>query len=375
MVPIVKSAFKKAVRLFILFVGLLVFVESLSFGVVITVNYIPFGKPYELGSVRYNPSTTFIRENIPRATENNRLADDPSDNRLIWFFGGSTTWSHTQEDARTLPSLVLQELNKNKERIRFSAVNFGMKAFNSLQEEGYLHQMLAGRNDRPDLVIFYDGANDAIYLSQCRDIRGHYGFRRIRALVESRPGGFLGLFRPLNAYIRASYMKELWDKLRQVAVPLQEESGLLAEYGKVLEKRYDYIHRVAWAHEARFLMFLQPIRYVSGPASTPEAAEGRSGPINRLAAMSMLSFNYQNVYRRIRNSLDGKPYFHDLSSCLDFGPRGAYQDDGIHLTDQGRQEVARAMSRIILEKAAAPARPKGIANPRPARPIPTPWTG
>jgi lysophospholipase L1-like esterase len=345
-----KTILRRILRIGATLAGVLLLLEALCFGVILVSNYLIYGKPHELATIKYNPATIFIRENIPRPTRHNRTAPDPADNRLIWFFGGSTTMSDTRDHALTLPSLVVSELNKAQERISFSAVNFGMSAFNSLQEAHFLQQMLAQRGDRPDLVIFYDGANDAGYLSQYRDIRGHFGFRRVRALVESQAKGFLGLFRPINAYLKSSFIKELYDKINQVMIPLKEDSDLLSEYGLSLEKRYDHIQESVMARGGRFMLFLQPIRHLEEKHPSSQKRSAGGGLLERLSGLTVYGHNTRVVYRGIRDRLAGKEYFRDISDCLDSGKGTLYKADGVHVTDQGRREVAVVMSRIIQEK-------------------------
>ncbi|MEZ5083948.1 MAG: SGNH/GDSL hydrolase family protein, partial [Bacteroidales bacterium] len=75
----------------------------------------------------------------------------------LFFFGGSTMWGSGVRDKFTIPSLVGNELAKNK----FSAdiTNLGESGYVSMQEVVKLNLELK-KGNIPDIVVFYDGAND-----------------------------------------------------------------------------------------------------------------------------------------------------------------------------------------------------------------------
>ena len=120
----------------------------------------------ESSPVRYQPytvwrrrpfqgHTTTVEVNGSRTTHYN--SEDP--NALnIWMFGGSTTWGVGAPDQETISSLLSKSLN---ERLVSTHVrNLGERGFVSTQEVVYLlRELQAGH--QPNVVIFYDGVNDA----------------------------------------------------------------------------------------------------------------------------------------------------------------------------------------------------------------------
>lgn len=76
----------------------------------------------------------------------------------VWMFGGSTAYGYFQRDAHTLAS----ELAKRAylDGIRLEVTNFAIPAYTLWQEVDRFQYLLTVEPDRPDLVLFYDGANE-----------------------------------------------------------------------------------------------------------------------------------------------------------------------------------------------------------------------
>ncbi len=91
--------------------------------------------------------------------------DDDAAGPVVWFFGGSTVFGEGQRDDHTIPSEVARLAEADGHPIR--AVNFGVQADSDYQSMLRLEQALALRRPLPDLVVFYDGANEVTqHLSQ-----------------------------------------------------------------------------------------------------------------------------------------------------------------------------------------------------------------
>ncbi len=85
----------------------------------------------------------------------------------------------------TIPSNLAALINRPEATDKIVVTNYGENSFNSLLETKYLHKLLLENAELPDLIIFYDGANDCLYFNQYRTPQAHYGYRRLRGLVES----------------------------------------------------------------------------------------------------------------------------------------------------------------------------------------------
>ena len=83
----------------------------------------------------------------------------------IFMFGGSTMWGTGVRDDATLASIVARRLTDAGQEVEVT--NYGQIGYVSTQEVMLLFQLLReGR--RPDLVVFYDGINDAYAAYQNR---------------------------------------------------------------------------------------------------------------------------------------------------------------------------------------------------------------
>jgi lysophospholipase L1-like esterase len=79
--------------------------------------------------------------------------------KKIYFFGGSAMTGYGVKDNETIPSYIAQRLNT--QGVRYHFFNYGQIRYNSNQELLFLLLQLKEGNI-PDLVIFYDGFNDAV---------------------------------------------------------------------------------------------------------------------------------------------------------------------------------------------------------------------
>ncbi len=81
----------------------------------------------------------------------------------VWFFGGSTTFGEAQRDEHTIPSEIARIAAEAGTPIR--VVNYGQRSWTAWQEALLFEQLSSGRR-RPDLVVFYDGANEVFQQRQ-----------------------------------------------------------------------------------------------------------------------------------------------------------------------------------------------------------------
>ena len=133
-------------------------------------------EPYTIWDRRYYPGDLI---NIDfggfRRTTNNSDAEDAL---KIWVFGGSTAWGEGAPDDETIPSHLARLMNAWG--VDTAVKNLGERGYVSTQEVVLLYRELqAGR--RPDMVVFYDGVNDAAAASNWPEVPGsHVSLHRIR---------------------------------------------------------------------------------------------------------------------------------------------------------------------------------------------------
>ena len=124
----------------------------------------------------FQGSTTNVNEDGDRVTP----LTTTSPVGHIRFFGGSTTWGSGVDDSNTIPA-HFNALHPN-----YQVHNHGEAGFVSRQELARLIN-LVNQNAPMDVVIFYDGCNDAYHM--CRgdlSINGHREENKIRNKLKSR---------------------------------------------------------------------------------------------------------------------------------------------------------------------------------------------
>ncbi|MCE5336351.1 MAG: hypothetical protein LLG06_17370 [Desulfobacteraceae bacterium] len=326
---------------------LLLFVEASSFLIVSVSNYIIYGHIHEGSRVRYDPYALFLNTEGQRHTAYN--ASEPgAEDVTIWMFGGSTMRGATDYDALTIPSLLAQGLNAWGANTRYTAVNFGENSFNGLMETKYFQKIMVENPDpKPNVIIFYDGANEYVYFAQ-HGHYGHHGYRRVRGLIESYRSSPFGLVKPFAAALHASFTKELYDKIMQVFVPIEMDSESLRRFVDDSEKRYDYMDAQARAVSARFILFWQPALWVETAEVAPAVRGIEQKGLISSDRFKIMRRNFMTVYGALAERLQRKPYFVDFRNVLCSRTEPAYQPDGVHLTDSGRRIVAEAM-RVEIE--------------------------
>jgi lysophospholipase L1-like esterase len=323
-------------------------VEVFAFLIVSASNYLIYGHLREGSRVRYDPYTLFLGAAGPRPTAHNPPAAAPG--KVIWMLGGSTLRGASDHDDRTIPSFLARRLNRPGGP-PVTVVNFGENSFNSLIETKYLQKLLIEHgNSPPDLVIFYDGANDCSYFAQYRTPYGHFGYRRVRALVESYYRSLVGLLKPLNAAIYSSFTKELYDKLRQTAVPLTPDSEILKNLAAVTEQRYEHVRRLARCYGADFLLFWQPLLWVETAPVAPEVKAQERGLTVLGDRFLSVRHNFTVTYEALARRLQEKPYFVNFRNVLCPRTEPVYKPDGVHLLDPGHELVAGEMARVLEKR-------------------------
>lgn len=107
-------------------------------------------------SLPYKGQTINIDEKGIRITPQSEFATEKSP--LVVFLGGSSMWGYGADDANTIPALFAKNAKG-----RYRTMNLGESDYNAFQ--GYLFlklQIIDGL--KPDVVVSYDGINDAIVL-------------------------------------------------------------------------------------------------------------------------------------------------------------------------------------------------------------------
>jgi lysophospholipase L1-like esterase len=257
----------------------------------------------------------------------------------VWIFGGSTVWGVGVPDADTMPSQLARQASAAG-RTCLEVTNLGVEAYVANQEVIFLIQQLkSGR--RPDLVIFYDGLNDACVGGVGRTPEAHNYLVAIKTAFETS-GSVIGTLS------RKSYFLRLVRALRRRADSSSKEIDLSAQARATLDNYEANIAIVrALGEKYRFQtwFFWQPtLIYGKKPLDRFEqvlademASENVGGPIREtfLAVRAV----YEEAERRSKASGD----FEFLGHLFDEVREPVYID-WMHLGPRGNEIVAAAIA-------------------------------
>ena len=107
----------------------------------------------------------------------------------LWVFGGSTVYGTAVPDFATMPSYLSRELNSAGQDC-VVVTNFGVEGYVTDQELILLEEQLKA-GSRPDIVIFYDGVNDACMAWPPGPRDRHFSFSMVKSRIEGRVRGSL----------------------------------------------------------------------------------------------------------------------------------------------------------------------------------------
>lgn len=326
-------------------VGIIILVEVASFLAISVSNYWIYGQLRDGDPVRYDPYALYL-EGV-RPTYNN-----PAPEKAVltfWLFGGSAMRGACDHDARTIPSYLARLWNREEPSRPATVVNLGEDGFNSLMETKYLQKRLI-ENQPPNLIIFYDGANDCAYFAQHRTPYAHQGYERLEGMIEDYHRSFFGLLKPLNAAMWSSFTREIYDKIREGVIRIDPHDPELRKFVDSCEQRYDYLNKESASFGARFLLIWQPCWWAE---TEPVAAAVRSHENIIMSKKSALRNNFVVTYNALMERLKDKPYFIDFRNVVCSRTEPVYQADGIHMLAVGREIMAQHFNQVLKDRLVA----------------------
>ena len=328
-------------------VVVLVLLEIGCFLVVTLSNLLIFGHVWEGGPSNYDPYTLFLDGKGVRPTANNPSDSETKKVKHIWMLGGSTMRAGDVKVSETIASYLALKLNGPGSRSQVVTTNYGENSFNSLLETKYLQKLFIENPQTPDLVIFYDGANECAYFNLYRTPDAHYGYPRLKGPIESYRRSFFGLLKPLNTALANSFSKEVYDRLTYAVVPLKPDNPALGEMVKATTRRYDHVRRLSACYGAKFLLFWQPMLWVETGKVDPRVKEEEEKLTAKGVKFLKVKQNFVLAYNALADRLKDQPYFVDFQNVLCARTQPAYRPDGVHLNAYGNRLVAQAMARVL----------------------------
>lgn len=260
----------------------------------------------------------------------------------VWMFGGSAMWGSGVTDLETIPSHFANLTGR-------ATTNFGESGYIARQSLNLLQEAFATRDstERPDVVVFYDGANEVEI--RCRRTNDGFDASRRDQIAEAlelelpEDLSLRSLTRPATAFIK-KYGGRLREKLNEPADPdvdrygCHDDPAKAALVARAVVEDWTSTAAISQSRGADFLAVLQPITYLSAtPTDTLDIhGDYRQG----------LAEQFMVVYPLIRKAAkEAEIDFLDLTTLLD-GPASHYTDF-VHLDSSGNEMVAQAISKYL----------------------------
>jgi len=185
-------------------------------------------------------------ENHRRTTINENKLPNP---KLIYLFGGSTTYDAGNADADTWPTQLSRLLGPG-----FAVENFGIPAFSSV--ENMTQSLFAFRDVAPSCAVYYEGWND-LRMSHIKDLAVDYANYEYPALVGGLALGPHPGFLERNSVLAASIMStfaspqprilsqgNLGEKDPRLSTLYRDNIQLIAAIGKSFGVRVIFIPQI-----------------------------------------------------------------------------------------------------------------------------------
>jgi len=266
-----------------------------------------------------------------RYLQRRTLNQDKTPSRRVYFFGGSTMWGFGAiDDGTTIPSqfAALTALH---------AENFADIGWTAHQGLIYLIQVLQDGN-RPDVVIFFDGANDVA--AKCRiehSPTSHGSESEFRSLLSgsSSPSSFTSHFKAV-VRLAERVNREIFKAVRGSAYDCDTDAAKADAVATNLVRDWQMAKQLVELYGGEFVGILQPVAYFS------------QAPGGSLNLRDDLGLQFKTVYPLVRRKILGAPAFHDFGSIFDIDEN--VYIDFCHVNARGNQYVAREIANLVAPK-------------------------
>lgn len=268
---------------------------------------------------------------------------DQARRRNIWVFGGSTVFGTGAPDWETLPSYLSRDLNDAGTGCVVVS-NFGVEGYVVMQELILLiEQLKAGRH--PDVVIFYDGFNDATLARNApAPSSSHFEFDTIKARIE---GSVFGRFDFMERSYSMRVAHALLGYFRgdRSQPPVTESYTRVAAPLDAFEANLQVANALGQAYHFKFYDFWQPaLLYGKKPLVPFEEQIARLDA--DAAADRIHSRTIAAVYREAQDRAQKDHSFIYLGGLFDSTQQAIYIDE-VHTGPLGNELAAKAVARYV----------------------------
>jgi hypothetical protein len=256
--------------------------------------------------------------------------------KTVHFFGGSTMWGEGSDDDHTIPALF------NTGNPQYEVYNHGQLAYNSRQELDALISLYATRV-QPDIVIFYDGVNDAAFLCP-KEIRQLPAHRLVPMYREKLYVGKTAMVKDIAARLFIENILKVVHKFTYKPSPGKSPYDCLSNPAKAeqiaeqMMMNWEMAYELVTNRNGEFIAVLQPAAFIGKPRT------------DHLTLDEELGKNFREVYRHIKQKIAARnhPWIIDLSDKFD-GDDYIYIDF-CHVSPNGNaimaQEIAARVNNI-----------------------------
>lgn len=278
----------------------------------------------------FQGKTTHISEAGLR-THNDTQEDQ---NRVVVrFFGGSTMWGEGSDDQHTIPALF-NELNP-----QFKVYNHGQLAYNTRQELDDLISVYS-REEKTDLVVFYDGVNDAAFLcpTVIKELPAH------RLVPMYRDKLYVGRSTLIKEVFSKIFLENILGVIQKITYkPTAENSAYncatnpekAEAIAEMMMKNWEMAHEIVTRRNGTFIAVLQPAAFIGAPRT------------DHLELDPELGKNFELIYRLLQKKIAERkhPWIIDLSQA--FNNDDYIFIDFCHVSPNGNAIIARKISGAI----------------------------
>ena len=279
----------------------------------------------------------------------------------VFFLGGSTLWGIGARDDFTIPSLTAKGLAKKG--IHAQVVNFAESGYVSTQEVVLLLRELQ-KGHMPDVVVFFDGANDTYSAYQhhiagipLNEFNRAREFNSCKLLPKKSCWQAFADKLAITRFVRLLARASGFSKTKKASVtpgnsphqPLANREGLeIPDIGVLTRdvvdiyiKNMQIVHALAEHYDFTALFYWQPIIFEKSHLTAYEVKEQ-----HRRAYMAPF---FNRTYHAVRQSLtaNSEPAFHDLSVLFSDVSEPLFVD-WCHLGERGNAFVAEKIAADIL---------------------------
>ena len=315
-----------------------------SIGVNTGINYQPW---IQIGNKNHRNKFSIVENGNRKTTDFKIKCDDP---KVIWFFGGSTTYGTGVGWSETLPSMFAKELDNNN--ICAKVFNFGVPFHYSLQESFYMAIEIAkGDRPKPEFVLFIDGLNDFIQVGSSTK-KEPFFTPTIKKSFNSDVDLKLNMYKPIISinFAFIEYIKRkigLQGTLSNYQKPKNLSENLVtSRIVNTVFKSNQFRSNICKMYKIKCYQFLQPVPLINYEKIYDE---NLTFPSN-----NNLKNRFKRGYEMILRTNDQESIknieIHNISEVFLNYKNGIPYLDSFHYSPRANQYLAKKIYKIVFEK-------------------------